>query len=266
MNFPDGSLPYFDQIQKKCVLTCDPRTVLIESDKVCKNCKNYGEFFFNGACIVPCPRNTISTTTFDFFTCSYCPAGQYVLRNECVLICGPGMAPDFENVCVDCQADEYDYLNKCVKTCIPLTIIEERSCVNCKLKNPVQYYYKGRCTPEVPIKTMVRDANFNEMVGCQEVVPPYFTFGNGCVKKCPDLTATFENEYECFNWLSLRLYYYNGYIVNQCPVKLNKHADSDNVCKFCTDMMNPEKNEFCMLVNKPTVDNSQLSNNYYIKE
>ncbi len=128
--YTNGGLPYFDQFTKQCVSTCHELTTKMEVEKICKHCKIYGEFLFNKSCISECPRNTITTTRSSFFTCTYCPSGEYVLKNECVKYCGSGMAPDHESVCVDCPEGEYDYLSKCVKTCPDLTAKEGRSCVN----------------------------------------------------------------------------------------------------------------------------------------
>ena len=147
-----------------------------------------------------------------------------------------------------CPNGTFYYLNKCVLKCEALTVQEGTYCVNCKLKNPQQYFYNGKCETTIPVKTMIRNESFNERIVCSENNPPYFIYGNDCVATCPKWFLTKYNEYDCLDYKKINLYVYNGYLVNTCPSSNNLYLDTaDNFCKLCIEMIDPISNEYCIL-------------------
>ncbi len=116
------------------------------------------------------------------------------------------------------------------------------------MKSPPEFHFKRKCYATKPHKTKTKNKKFNDQVNCNEVNPSWFIYGLDYVEKCPKETATFINEFECFNYKKIKKYLHQNYIVELCPVKINRHPDFDNICKTCKEMQNPQKNEFCMLV------------------
>ena len=181
----------------RCLSDCDEFIYTVKDDTTnkCKNCKEYGTYFYEGACVNKEPDYT------NFYEVSDDPEKQlYGVIEECnsnCQTCSEGEVKNEAGVvtnmnCDSCIPSLYLHPTKnCVDDCgdlygIDITDPNNKKCINCK------YYYGSLGTPHYKL---ISDYTTIEAKKCIEGIPPGFYLSNSeynTLSKCDDSCETCE--------------------------------------------------------------------------
>jgi hypothetical protein len=246
---------FYNYAEKSCSGNCEYES----ENKICYDCVKQNKIFDDHNCVDSCSEvyKIFDKNSNKCISCN----GKYfnTYDNTCVDKCPSNYEIDEKNkICINCESKlslTISGKTYCYKKCPPYYRQVSSKCESC----PSGLFYKnGECVEScgdskfeakttikgVEIKYCLSCKDFQEFESkegkCIENCGDLYEENGFCVEKCREGYEAIEYNRKCESCLNKGRYYYDGKCVNNCTEidLFLAWNETDNICKFCTDISN----------------------------